>query len=143
VNFEVFSERDEQTLDALISGVRSYNFEKAGPETSKPLSVICRDECGSLIGGIAGKTIYRQFLIDVLWVDKGWRRTGLGRKLMEMAEIEARARGCLAAQVDTLSFQAPGFYEKLGFETIGKVSGIPESPERHFLLKRYEEPNEV
>jgi GNAT superfamily N-acetyltransferase len=138
VNFEVFSERNEQTLDALISGVRSYNFEKAGPETSKPLSVICRDECGSLIGGIAGRTIYRQFLIDVLWIEKGSRRTGLGRKLMEMAEIEARVRGCLAAQVDTLSFQGPGFYEKLGFETIGKVSGIPECPERHFLLKKYE-----
>jgi predicted N-acetyltransferase YhbS len=57
---------------------------------------------------------------------------------MEIAEREARARGCLTAQVDTLSFQAPVFYGKLGFEVIGKADGIPESPERYFLLKKYE-----
>jgi len=135
--FEVLVEQDEHTLNALVSGVRSHNFANAGTETSKPLSVVCRDKGGSLIGGVAGRTIYKQFLIDVLWVEERARRTGLGRKLMEMAEIAARARGCLAAQVDTLSFQAPEFYQKLGFETVGKVSGVPDSPDRYFLLKRY------
>lgn len=137
MNFEVIIEQDENIFNALVSGVRLHNFANVGSETSKPLSVVCRDDCGSLIGGITGRTIYRQFLIDALWVEKSARGTGLGRKLMETAEVAAKARGCLAAQVDTLSFQAPEFYQKLGFEIIGEVSGVPESPDRYFLLKRY------
>ena len=42
---------------------------------------------------------------------------------MEIAEKEAKERGCIAAQVDTLSMQAPDFYKKLGFEVKGKISG--------------------
>ena len=138
MKFEVLTEPNQQIFDALVAGVRAHNFEHVGTETSKPLSVISRREDGSLTGGLAGRTIYRQFLIEVVWVAKNSRGKGLGRALMERAEEEARARGCLAAQVDTLSFQAPVFYGKLGFEVIGKVSGISESPERYFLLKKYE-----
>jgi GNAT superfamily N-acetyltransferase len=138
VKFEVLKENNKEIFDALVAGVRAHNFEQAGTETSKPLSVISRNEDGSLAGGVAGLTIYRQFLIEVVWVAKDSRGKGLGRALLEIAEREARARGCLAAQVDTLSFQAPVFYGKLGFEVIGKMSAIPESPERYFLLKKYE-----
>lgn len=50
---------------------------------------------------------------------------------------KAKERGCIAAQVDTLSFQAPDFYKKLGFEVAGNVAGISNSPERYFLLKKF------
>ncbi|WP_310596767.1 hypothetical protein [Aeromonas aquatica] len=39
---------------------------------------------------------------------------------MEIAEREAQARGCIAAQVDTLPFQAPKFYEKWDFRLSAK-----------------------
>lgn len=138
MKIEVLKEGDSAVFDALVSGVRAYNFENMGPEVSSPLSVIAREKNGALVGGVAGRTIYRQFLIEVAWVDKASRGTGLGRRLMELAEDEARLRGCLAAQVDTLSFQGPVFYGKLGFEVVGKVSGIPESPDRYFLMKKYQ-----
>lgn len=138
MKIEVLKEGDSTVFDALVSGVRAHNFENMGPEVSSPLAVVARDESGALIGGVAGRTIYRQFLIEVAWVDKDVRRSGLGRRLMELAEDEARTRGCVAAQVDTLSFQGPIFYRKLGFEVVGKVSGISESPDRYFLLKEYQ-----
>lgn len=87
---------------------------------------------------MAGRTIYRQFLIDVLWVADSHRGRGLARQLMALAESQARLRGCLAAQVDTLAFQAPDFYQKLGFEIVGKVEGVAQSPDRSFLLKRFQ-----
>jgi len=138
VKIEVLEDNDPAVFDALVSGVRAYNSENMGPEVSKPLSVIARDEDGKLVGGVAGRTIYKQFLIEVVWVDKAARGIGLGRRLMELAESEARKRGSLAAQVDTLSFQGPDFYGKLGFVVVGKVSGIPESPDRYFLIKKYQ-----
>jgi ribosomal protein S18 acetylase RimI-like enzyme len=99
--------------------------------------VIARAEDGRLVGGVAGRTVYRHFLIDVLWVDEALRGSGLGTSLMGAAEERARQRGCVAAQVDTLSFQAPEFYRRLGFGIIGTVPDFPQGHMRYFLLKRY------
>ncbi|MNG92776.1 Acetyltransferase (GNAT) family protein [compost metagenome] len=79
------------------------------------MMVVLRDDNGEIVGGIARRTIYHQSLIEVLWVHNDNRGEGLGVQLMEIAEYEAKSRGCIAAQVDTLSFQAPKFYEKWGF----------------------------
>ena len=133
----MINKEDSAVFDELVAGVREYNSDIMGKEQSKPLSAIARNEDGKLIGGVSGRTIYRNFLVGVVWVDKSVRGTGLGRRLMELAEIEAKKQGCVVAQVDTLAFQAPVFYEKLGFEIVGKVPGFPGSPERFFLLKKY------
>ncbi|MGS0695098.1 GNAT family N-acetyltransferase [Shewanella sp. 0m-4] len=142
VKIDVIHGESQSVFDALVDGVRQHNFAHMGPETSKALSVVAHDSSdssgsGKLIGGVAGRTIYDNFLINVVWVDKAARGTGLGRKLMLQAETEAKKRGCTMAQLDTLSFQAPVFYQKLGFEIIGTVPSTAKSPERYFLLKRY------
>lgn len=131
------SDPPEALLAELLAGVRAHNAVHLGAANAKPLAVAARDAQSRLCGGVSGRTVYRQFLIDLLWVTEDARGCGLGRQLMAAAEAEARRRGCIAAQVDTLAFQAPGFYERLGFETVGRVSGLPDSPERYFLLKRY------
>ncbi|WP_417346945.1 GNAT family N-acetyltransferase [Ferrimonas sp.] len=137
MNIDVTCEHNAELFDALVEGVRQYNAQHMGEEASEPLLVSARDEQGQVVGGVAGRTIYRQFLIEVLWVSEAARGSGLGRTLMAKAEEEARRRGCIAAQVDTLKFQAPEFYQKLGFEVVGQVNGVPPSPDRFFLMKRY------
>lgn len=137
MNIVVSHEENSQEYETLVSELRQFNMSHMGNEKSKPLSVIATDDSGKIIGGVSGRTIYNQLLIEVLWVNESARGSGLGSNLMLRAESEARARGCIAAQVDTLSFQAPSFYQKQGFEIVGKVAGIPNSPERFFLLKRY------
>jgi hypothetical protein len=54
-----------------------------------------------------------------------------------MASAEARAleRGCHSAWVDTFSFQAPGFYPKLGYQAFGELD-YPPGHKRIFLQKR-------
>ncbi|MGS0680290.1 GNAT family N-acetyltransferase [Shewanella sp. 125m-7] len=137
MNIDVIHDENPAIVDALVEGVRQHNFAHMGPETSKPLTIVAHDDNGKLIGGVAGRTIYDNFLINVVWVDEAARGTGLGRKLMLQAEIEAIKRDCTQAQLDTLSFQAPVFYQKLGFEIIGTVPATARSPERYFLLKRF------
>ncbi|MBL4912495.1 GNAT family N-acetyltransferase [Shewanella schlegeliana] len=137
MNIDVLHDENPAIFDALVDGVRQHNLAHMGPEKSKPLAVVAYDDTGKLIAGVAGCTIYDNFLINVVWVDESVRGTGLGRKLMQQAEIEAKQRDCTMAQVDTLSFQAPLFYQKLGFEIIGTVPCTARSPERYFLLKRY------
>lgn len=127
---------DQTLVDALINGVRKYNRGQIN-EAPETLTVVAMDEHGELIGGVHGVTIYQQFLIQVVWVSESERGSGLGRSLMQTAEEEAITRGCVAAQVDTLAFQAPEFYRKLGFDVVGQVSGIKDSPDRFFMLKTY------
>ena len=49
------------------------------------------------------------------------RRRGVGRRLIELAEAEARSRGCRYAYVDTLDYQAPDFYRALGYKVAGTL----------------------
>ena len=51
------------------------------------------------------------------------------------AEMRALERGCHSAWVDTFSFQAPGFYPRLGYEVFGELD-YPPGHKRIFLQKR-------
>ncbi len=53
--------------------------------------------------------------INILWVDKSLNGRGLGTILMREAEDFAIKKGAKYLQLDTNGFQAPGFYQKLGF----------------------------
>ncbi|WP_299789402.1 GNAT family N-acetyltransferase [uncultured Shewanella sp.] len=137
MKFQVINEEAPKLVDELVNGVREHVHEQLGDELTRPLSVTARGDSGELIGGVSGRTIYRNFLIGVVWVDKKHRGSGLGRRLMQLAEAEAVGRGCLVSQVDTLSIQAPVFYQKLGFEIVGSVPEFSGSPARYFLMKTF------
>ncbi|WP_345840931.1 GNAT family N-acetyltransferase [Shewanella algae] len=136
MQIDLLQQVDDDLQNELIDKLRTYNHSYIN-ETSQPLAAIARDSEGQLIGGVSGRSTYRQLLIEVVWVAKEHRGSGLGSRLMALCEQEAIKRGCLAAQLDTLSFQAPAFYAKQGFEVVGSVSGIPGSPDRYFMCKRF------
>jgi hypothetical protein len=55
--------------------------------------------------------------------------------MMAQAEAEAIRRGCRHAHVDTIDFQAPDFYLKLGYTVWGVLDDIPPGHRRIFLKK--------
>jgi hypothetical protein len=54
---------------------------------------------------------------------------------MNAAIDEALVRGCQAVWTLSYSFQAPGFYEKCGFDRIAEISGWPPG-HSHIVLRR-------
>jgi len=122
--------------DQLIEEVRRFNDVVLGAERSRSLAALARDGNGDLAGGVAGRTLYGWFLIQVVWVREDLRGSGLGASLMQAAETEAVRRGCTGAQVDTVTFQAPGFYRKLGYREIGTIEDFPPGYRRHYFEKR-------
>jgi ribosomal protein S18 acetylase RimI-like enzyme len=111
-----------------------FNKEPLGEANYKPLTTTARDN-GRIVGGLVGATFHGWFYIEALWIDDAWRNRGLGRSLLQTAEAEARQRGVRNAYVDTFSFQAPGFYKKLGYEEFGKLDDFPKGHTRYWMTK--------
>jgi ribosomal protein S18 acetylase RimI-like enzyme len=119
----------------VIAQTRKYN--SAFTENDhKSLCVFARDEVGNIIGGLTGRTYWQYLDIAFLWVDEKYRGEGYATKLMKAAEAEACARGCERVFLDTLSFQALGFYQKLGYAEFGRLPGFSGKYDRHYMHKR-------
>jgi ribosomal protein S18 acetylase RimI-like enzyme len=119
----------------VIAQTRKYNRAFADND-HKSLCVFARDERGNIIGGLTGRTYWQYLEISFLWVDEKYRAEGYATKLMNAAEAEARARGCERVFLDTLSFQALGFYLKLGYAEFGRLPEFSGKYDRHFLHKQ-------
>ena len=63
------------------------------------------------------------------------RGLGHGSALLEAAEKLGSERGCHSVLLDTLSFQAPDFYAKLGYEILGVLDNCPTGHQRLYLRK--------
>ncbi|MGX9461602.1 GNAT family N-acetyltransferase [Shewanella sp. A14] len=137
MSIDIIHHEDDEVVDFLTAGLRKFNTEHLGDEATQLLTIVARNDDGKVVGGVAGRTIYHNFLINVVWVDEQYRGQNLGQELMHIAEDEAIKRGCIIAQLDTLDFQAPQFYQKLGFTIIGTVPKFTGSPEGYFMMKQY------
>ncbi len=124
-----------EDVEFLIGSLIAYNTSRAEPENYRPLTIFVRDEGGRVVGGLRGHTGWGWLFISHLWLSEALRGRDYGTELVREAEREAVARGCRHAHLDTFSFQARGFYEKLGYEVFGSLEDYPEGHTRFFLRK--------
>jgi GNAT superfamily N-acetyltransferase len=96
---------------------------------------VIRNKKGDMIGGMDAAVLADVFFVQKLWVADTARGLGLGRRLMERAEQEAIARGCRRITVDTMTYQAPDFYRKLGYGVKAIVANRVDGHDRIFLEK--------
>jgi GNAT superfamily N-acetyltransferase len=129
------SQPSHADIDELKHGVLRYSAQHVDTSEIEALALFILDEENNKLGGLSGSTAGNWLRIDVLWVSEALRGQGEGRRLMLAAEQEARRRGCRFAQVDTLSFQARPFYEKLGYECRMTLEAYPRRHERYYLTK--------
>jgi GNAT superfamily N-acetyltransferase len=122
---------------AILSPLVSFNETMAGrPEDHRPLVILVPDPAsGAVLGGLWGETMFGHLHVDLLFVPESARGTGIGRRLMMDAEAEAIRRGCRGSWLDTYSFQARGFYEKLEYTVFGTIEDFPPGHSRFFLRK--------
>jgi ribosomal protein S18 acetylase RimI-like enzyme len=137
----------EMTVDARPSGVdirflddqiNAFNVARTGYEISDDvlLASFVRDADGAIRAGIYGWTWGGCCEISSLWVHEAWRGRGIGGRLLALAESEALRRGCRQLVLDTHSFQAPLFYQRLGYEVVGIVDDYPLGHQKYYLRKR-------
>ena len=116
-------------------GLQTYNLLYAPDDGYKPLTLFLRSVDGTIFGGLLGETYWGWLHISILWLDETARRQGYGERLLALAEQEAVRRGCHAAHLDTMSFQALPFYEKNGYTVFGVLNDLPVGHSRYFMKK--------
>ena len=122
---------------AIAGPLIAFNNTRASqPENYRALVIVLSNpDTGEVVGGLWGETSFDHLHVDFLFVPETLRGTGLGRQMLLHAEQEAIARGCRGAWLDTYSFQARGFYERLGYSVFGILDDYPPGQKRIFLHK--------
>jgi ribosomal protein S18 acetylase RimI-like enzyme len=126
----------ESDAQFVRDGLSLYNVGRTGYDYWRSLKLFVRDDSGMIRGGLLGHIWGGWLHITDLWLAEAARGNGLGRRLMGLAEDEARADGCRYVYLDSHTFQAPDFYKKLGYEEFGRLKDSPLGHEQVFLWKR-------
>jgi len=125
-----------EDLKHLIGRLRAFNDAHSPiPFARQDLRLFARDETGAILGGLLGTVQMHCLVIQIMWVEEEMRGKGLGRQLMAEAEAQATKAGALQSILETTSFQAPGFYQKLGYAMLFEVRDAPMGASTIFLQK--------
>jgi GNAT superfamily N-acetyltransferase len=133
LNIELESPARQETIDLIDQGLDAYNLA-FGMATFEEFTLPLKASDGAIKGGIFARANSGMMFIKTIWIEESLRRKGYGRTLMAAAEAEGRRRGCKTVWLDTYSFQARPFYEKLGFTVFGTLD-YPAGFKRFFMQK--------
>ena len=128
---------DQSIREAIVRPLIRFNEARSGQsEDYRPLAILITDAATSeIVGGLWGGTNFTQLHVDLLFVPEELRGSGIGSQIMRDAEAEARRRECRGVWLDTYSFQARGFYERLGYSVFGMIEDYVPGHTRFFLKK--------
>lgn len=128
---------DPADTAVIADGLRAYNTAQTGYDDYKPLAVFVTDPTsGKVVGGLYGGSYLGQLRVDRFFLPEDHRRDRIGSKVLAMAEAEGRRRGCSRIALNTLEIQAPGFYQKQGYDMAAKLECGPPGVTRYLMTKR-------
>ena len=112
-----FAEKISQAEEEKMSqDLAAYESSHGIDVNYKKFSVIFRDDKGGVFGVINAFTAFAEVYVDDIWVDASCRGRGFGKKLLQVFEEHFKGKGFNNINLVTSAFQAPGFYEKCGFQ---------------------------
>lgn len=142
---EIQENKEEDFKQYIRKKLHAYNREKCAYIADNTLiepsrktndyHVVLKDN-GKVIGGAIGHIAYAWYFLDDLWIEKNYRKQGLGTRLIEKIEKIAREQRLIGVRMETWNFQAKGFYEKLGYKVYAIFEDCPPGTVDYFLRKR-------
>lgn len=109
------SEADQERVHEKLRGYNSRYWKNR-----KDFSFHIEKD-GDIIAGIVAGSTFSTLEVDYLFVSEAYRDRGLGSLLLRTAEDRARAAGITHVLLNTYSFQAPGFYPKMGYRLLFRL----------------------
>jgi hypothetical protein len=130
----VVGDADDGLRERLEAEINAFNAAVTGCADGRLLCVSARGG-GGLRGGLFGWTWGGCGYVEFLWCG----RTSAGRPRRPAAgrgRAGGRRRGCDQVALSTHSFQAPGFYARLGYRECGRTPAYPRGYDQIHLVKR-------
>ena len=120
----------------LLEGIRGHSKERTRISDQRTIAVLVYSPSdGGVIGGLWGHSSFGVLVINLFFLPAELRGRGLGRDLLARAEAEAVRQGCRSCWLETMEFQAPGFYARNGYEEFGRIDCAPPGNARIFMRK--------
>lgn len=122
-------------IDAVEDRLYDYNSQATGCRDGQGLGFVIRDQSGRMVGVAAGYTWSGTSELKEMWIEEAYRRRGYARALLNAFIAEASRRGVRRIWVMSYDFQAPGMYEKAGFQRMAEFEGWPDGHVNVVLCK--------
>lgn len=106
----------EELKSEIMSGFREHSIEMTGFDGKNPSESFIALEEGKMAGVVVVENFWNALHVKYVFVDKNHRGKGLASKLLKEALEYGKRQKCEFAFVETMSFQAPDFYQKMGFK---------------------------
>lgn len=125
----VFS-RGELTVteqSAVSEGFSEHSRLVSAPDyTKQRFKWTLEGRQSELLGVLTADALWDWLYIDELWISSERRSEGLGKTLMQKAEEFARNAELEGIWLWTQSWQAEGFYRKLGYAEFTRFENFPK-----------------
>ena len=125
----------EEVAKAVEAGLVAFNNRAAGSTTPITVQIAVRDDDGAILGGVVARVWLDTLYVSLVWIDDSLRGQGHGKAMMAMVEAEGRKHGAAHVWLNTLSWQARPFYERLGYVCFGETPVAGGTHKRYFLQK--------
>lgn len=124
-----------EDVQLIRDSLNEFNMTVTGDRSYHPLNIFVRDENDAIVGGVLTDIWGGWMHVSYLWISEPLRKQGYGQQLIAMAEDEARTQKCHGIHLETFEFQAPLFYQKLGYTVFGELPDFPIGHTYYFLKK--------
>ncbi|RDW19952.1 GNAT family N-acetyltransferase [Oceanobacillus chungangensis] len=138
MNWQITKElnkRDKQYIDDELYKFNLNHFPEDLGGRYEEINLFLKDENGNTRGGILAEVCWNWLEIQTFMIDENIRKLGYGTKLLLEIEKIAIEKECDFIKVDTLSFQALGFYEKNGYQVFGNLDNVGRDYKHYYLKK--------
>ena len=127
-----------QKIQAIFNQQHLNHFGKpATPaEDFDTFSLAVWDD-GTLIGGIVASQSYENYHIKGLAVDPVYQGQDIGSELIRRLESHAKNHQASSITLSTKSYQALGFYQKLGYQEYARLEDVPITGVTKYHLVKY------
>jgi GNAT superfamily N-acetyltransferase len=115
----VETDPDTDDVGTIERGLFAFERARLGNPEHAHFAIFLRDTAGTVQAGLDGHIMWRRLFVKTLWVAEALRGQGLGSRLIQAAEAEARRRGCRSVWLTALGDRACHFYRRLGYDGFG------------------------
>ncbi|QDQ03459.1 GNAT family N-acetyltransferase [Lysinibacillus fusiformis] len=129
------NKQDKQKIEDELYKFNLKHFPVDLRGRYEEINLFLKDEKGIVRGGILAEVCWNWLEIHTFMIDEELRKSGFGTELLLELEKIAIEKECDFIKVDTLSFQALGFYEKNGYKVFGSLDNVGRDYQHYYLKK--------